>query len=92
METIICSAIQYTDIESNSYRGIGPLVLAGYRHADIIAQCSSFGKRQVEMGNYIQGFLTSKGRFVDRIEAAEIFNSYSEKKSQFKWLYSEDLY
>lgn len=94
METILCAAIQYLNIKMRSYRNdkLVPLVLSGYRHADIIAQCSAFGKRQAEMQPYIQGFLTSKGRFVDRDEAATIFNTYSEKKSQFKQLYSEDLY
>lgn len=53
------------------------------------------GKKQCEVGEEIQGFLTNKNRFVDREEAAKIALAaqqidclqYSKTK-----LYSEDLY
>lgn len=40
----------------------------------------------------IQGFLTSKGRFVDRKEAAKIAFSAGQISDQKEELYSEDLY
>lgn len=53
------------------------------------------GKRSVEKecGKYIQGFLTSANRFVDRAEGAEIFvASGGTLKYSSNRLYSEDLY
>jgi len=72
--------------------------MCGYRHPDIIGQCSKLlNKRQAQMGEYEQGFLTSKNRFVGRNEAAKI----AQNAGQINWsdvdwetckLYSEDLY
>ena len=81
-EYIICSAVWYQelelkgDLESYSYlpknldKGI---VFCGHRHGQCIyTKCAITGLRDGESGPHIQGFLTSKNRFVDRVEALEI--------------------
>lgn len=97
-ETILCAAIWYKEVNPRAtHRPIntpGGIVLCGYRHGDIISQVLPLaGKRQFELGEHIQGFLTNKNRFVDREEGAEIFisNGGILKYSKTK-LYSEDLY
>lgn len=106
-ETILCAAIYYDDDLKHEYQPVNiltGLVFCGHRHAGIIQQIyaayypdfktdPSQNELRIEILNSCdQGFLTSKNRFVEREEAATIFNTYSEKKSQFKELYSEDLY
>lgn len=97
-EYILCAAIWYKEVNPRATnRPIstpGGIVLCGFRHGDIISQVPPLTeKRQFELGEHIQGFLTSKNRFVGREEGAEIFIDgggvlrYSESK-----LYSEDLY
>lgn len=59
----------------------------GYRHADIIykyADCID----QSDTG----GFITSKGRYVNRREAAEIAYNAGQINEKKSFLYSEDLY
>lgn len=56
----------------------------------IIAQCRADG-----VGEYEQGFLTDKNRFVDRVEGAKIVLSrgqVTKLKYSSTELYSEDLY
>lgn len=96
MEKIICSAIWYKDFEKpvhtvkNCETGV---VLCGHRHPHIINQCTILlKKRQVEMGPYVQGFLTNDNRFVDREEGAEIAFKAGQTQKMVKTLYSEDLY
>lgn len=52
------------------------------------------GKKQYELGESVQGFLTNLNRFVDRKEGAKIAlnNGQIDKLSYGKQLYSEDLY
>jgi len=55
------------------------------------------GKRSVpkEVGQIIQGFLTSTNRFVDRMEALEIArnaNQLNDREVHGGKLYSENLY
>jgi len=54
------------------------------------------GLKQHEVGNELQGFLTSKNRFVDRLEAAKIASDLGqligEGQTSVSRLYSEDLY
>ena len=59
----------------------------GWRHADIIykyADCID----QSDAG----GFMTSKGRYVDRKEAAEIAYNAGQTEEKKSFLYSEDIY
>lgn len=97
-EHILCAAIWYKEVTPRATnRPIntpGGVVLCGFRHGDVISQVLPLiEKRQFELGEHIQGFITSKNRFVDREEGAKIFIDcggvlkYSETK-----LYSEDLY
>lgn len=97
-EQIICSAIWYKEvIPRAAHRPIntpGGVVLCGFRHGDIISQVLPLiGKRQFELGEHVQGFLTNKNRFVNRHEAAiiHIANGHSLKYHSLE-LFSEDLY
>ena len=73
------------------------LVFCGHRHAHCMyTMVSITGIRSVEseVGDYIQGFLTSKNRFVDRQEAMIIAEAADQiiSYTQSDTLYSEDLY
>lgn len=95
MERIICAAIWYKEYitPTHSVKNVEGLVMCGYRHGMIIGQCMSLiGKRQWEMGAYVQGFLTSENRFVDRIEARKIHIESGGIADFEDELYSEDLY
>jgi len=101
MEKIICAAIWYKDLADAIYRPINidkGVVVCGHRHLHCIhILVALIGKRSVapEVGEYVQGFLTDKNRFVDREEgakialAAEQVDKLNFNKSR---LYSEDLY
>lgn len=58
----------------------------GYRHPDIMHRFFR------EVDNSYQGFYTSKGRFVDRKEAAKIAYNCGQIDKQVDVLFSEDLY
>ena len=106
-EKIICSAIWYKELPLIKphvlrLRGFSPynvdvgIVFSGWRHPNCMYQMIAItGLRQCEAGEEIQGFLTNKNRFVDRIEGAKIALSCGQIKelaySKVK-LYSEDLY
>lgn len=80
----------------------GRLTTIGFRHGDVFSQTGLLVKHRIELGvtEEEQGFLTSKNRFVDRREAAEIalaqdqFANDEEKDEVTKshYLYSENLY
>lgn len=95
-ERILCAAIWYKDFDApvhtveNLDKGV---VLCGFRHGMVISQCTSLlGKRQFEMGESIQGFLTTKNRFLDRKEAHKLFVENGGVPEFKDELYSEDLY
>ena len=102
-EYILCAAIWYKDIQTdrpdrtakNIDRGI---VVTGHRHGHCIAVLNQLGRlRSVvkgpdSVGDYEQGFLTSKGRFVDRKEAGKIAFERGQIKKETDCLFSEDLY
>lgn len=105
-ERIYSAAIWYKDIlagdwvkESNAPDGNG-VVIKGHRHADIIHTVYTLiGKRTCTngwdcTGESEQGFVTNKGRFVDRREAMHIAEAADQIISFTKSdeLYSEDLY
>jgi len=102
-EYILCAAIWYKDfqlktpIDSNTLpvncdKG---MVFCGYRHIQCMRSMTSisgiWAKKDL-IGEYEQGFLTSKNRFVDRIEGAKIAFDANQINSQIHVLYSEDLY
>lgn len=71
------------------------IVFCGYRHPHCMySMIAITGKRSVtvEVGQYVQGFLTSKNRFVSREEAASIASAASQCDSSISRLHSEDLY
>jgi hypothetical protein len=99
-EKIVCAAIWYKEqttakiLPNNIKEGI---VVGGLRHSYCIATFVALtGKRSVlpECGEYVQGFLTTKDRFVDRNEAMGIAKASGQvtSKQSFEELYSEDLY
>ena len=103
MERIYCAAIWYKDMPTPKYGPVNidiGLVVEGHRHADIIrTMVNLLGKRTCQFGEdcageSVQGFVTNKNRFVDRVEAMEIARSANQiiSDTTFKELYSEDLY
>jgi len=104
-ERILCAAIWYKDMPLirddmpngfirplNCERGI---VFSGHRHHNCLYQMVALtGKAQHEVGEHVQGFLTSTNRFVDRKEGMmialkndQVINPYHSDT-----LFSEDLY
>lgn len=62
------------------------------RHHDVIALMAKLGHKK-PLG--IQGFITDKGKFVDRIEGLKIAkdnNQIIKKNGNAKMLFSEDLW
>lgn len=107
-EYILCAAVWYSDLELSKYPTIPKeqylpinidrgIVFCGHRHIQCIRQMNIItGLKQHEAGNEVQGFLTSKNRFVDRKEAAiiasEMKQLITEGVTSVSRLYSEDLY
>lgn len=104
-EYIACAAIWYKDLPLikeglpnqnpvNVDRGI---VFCGHRHVHAMySMCAITGKRSVEpeVGEYEQGFLTSKNRFVSRAEAFVLAVEAGQIEDDRVGvdLYSEDIY
>lgn len=104
-EYILCAAIWYKDIPlkkiivgvlpKNCDRG---LVVLGHRHGQCMWTMSSLtGLRSVSkaedgVGEYEQGFLTNKNRFVSRDEGAIIAFDANQIDEEKQRLFSEDLY
>lgn len=105
-EYILCAAIWYKEIPLKrpdllEPRGFRPyniasgVVISGWRHGNCIYQVGAItGLRSVlpEVGESIQGFLTSKNRFVTREEAAEIALAAGQIEKPTTTLFSEDIY
>ncbi|MFN7656328.1 MAG: hypothetical protein ACK5OW_00900 [bacterium] len=105
-EYITCAAIWYKDLPTqkllpkNIDKGI---VVCGHRHGNCIDIVSTLSQlRTVQfgpdsVGETEQGFMTSKNRFVDRIEAMSIAVeneqvNENELHNPMIGLFSEDLY
>ena len=99
-EKIICSAIWYKELPlKKPNMGFRPynvdegIVFCGWRHPNCMYQMVAiYGMKNHEVGESIQGFLTSKNRFVDREEGAEIHVRNGGKLNYGNQLYSEDIY
>ena len=94
-EEILCAAIWFQDAEQpiHTVANVEGLVLCGYRHGHIIGQITTLtGKRMSELGASVQGFLTNKNRFIDRVEAHKLFKENGGTPEFTDQLYSEDLY
>lgn len=103
MERIYSAAIWYKDMPTPKYKPTNVevgLVVEGHRHADIIrTMVNLVGKRTCTngedcAGESVQGFVTNKNRFVDRVEALKIAREANQliSETSFSELYSEDLY
>ena len=100
-EYILCAAIWF-DVEEtlvfqpkNMEKG---MVLTGLRHCHCFDIASRILKDNYKNGK-VQGFLTSKDRFVDRREASQIAQDAGQLKEakqrmdgSYERLFSEDLY
>jgi hypothetical protein len=104
-EYILCAAIWYKDIPLQKViEGVLPkncdrgLVVLGHRHGQCMWTMSSLtGLRSVTnaedgVGEYEQGFLTNKNRFVDREEGGKIAFDAGQTEDLRTTLFSEDLY
>jgi hypothetical protein len=105
-EYITCSAIWYKDLPNQTFlpknidKGI---VVCGHRHCnciDILKSLSNLRSVTIgpdSVGDYVQGFMTSHNRFVDRLEAMQIAILRAQVKEENLYnpligLFSEDLY
>lgn len=99
-ERILCAAIHFVDNKVRAHMPVNieiGLVLCGHRHCSIFPQTGRTVAERKEMGvtKEIQGFLTSKNRFVTREEAAIIATEQKQlipPIQKVAKLYSEDLY
>ena len=102
-ERIYSAAIWYKDLPVGDWieYAVDPgIVVKGHRHADIIHTVYNLiGKRTCThgtdcTGEFEQGFVTNKGRFVDRQEGMLIARDAGQVISDTTsdTLYSEDLY
>jgi len=89
-EICICAAIEMKD----------GYIIRGHRHSDCIRTASQIPKYKEERpSGRNQGFVTSKGRYVDRLEGARLqkeagIKSIMSECQEYLYgeLYSEDLY
>lgn len=97
-EIVICAAIWVQDYKNKLH---GPInipsgtVFCGLRHCSIISQLAAYGI--AHKNRSIQGFLTSKNRFLTREEASELVRNNNQemvvdRNAIREQLYSEDLY
>ena len=106
-EYIICSAIWYKELplikpEVLKIRGFAPynvdrgIVFGGWRHTNCLYQKVAItGLSDSDSGDFEQGFLTNKNRFVDRVEGFNIAKEANQLLNMDKtnpYLYSEDIY
>jgi len=93
-EYIICAAIHVDDgikrmhMPRNISTGI---VVGGWRHHNCFMILDAIFDREATLG-CIQGFITSKGMFLDRAEAAKLAFEAKQIEAPAETLISEDLY
>lgn len=107
-EYILCAATWYKELELKRPDVLEPrnyrpnnvdkgIVFSGWRHHNCLYQKVAItGLSDSQSGEYEQGFLTSKNRFVDRKEALEIALLQNQildiNDVRGNKLHSEDLY
>jgi hypothetical protein len=92
-EKIVCAAIYYNDGKKRVHQPINietGIVICGLMHCNCFSVLSELS--DVELKKTKQGFLTTKNRFVDRIEAATIAFREKQIKKETSCLFSEDFY
>lgn len=96
-EYILCAAIWYPSAPTPAHKCTNMetgLVLCGHRHHDVISQAAAMQVKTRYGYGEDQGFLTSKNRFVTRIEGYEIALNQGQiiSNQHNRVLYSEMLY
>jgi hypothetical protein len=96
-EYIICAAIHYKDGEKYKHqpRNIASgYVLCGRRHSDVIHAHFILCSKSTHSETSVQGFLTSRNNFLDRIEAGRLALSIGQviDFTEGDELISEELY
>lgn len=94
-EHIICAAVWFDDGVAHVHQPVPRgIVVGGWRHHACIEAVSSLaqGHGEVYVAQRDQGFLTSRGRFVGREEAAKIAWDAGQTARALASLTSEDLY
>lgn len=97
-EIVICAAIWVQDGKKRPHQLINipsGTVFCGLRRCSIISQLVAYGI--AHKNRSVQGFLTSKNRFLTREEASELVKSNNQemvvdRNAVREQLYSEDLY
>ena len=98
IEHILCAAIWYDDgierahLPRNIKTGI---VACGWRHGNCFTVLNAMFPNREYIGHTVgdnQGFLTSKGRYVNRKEAGDIAFKAGQISKENDFLFSEDLY
>lgn len=93
-EYILCAAIYISDGKTRVHQPKNikdGLVISGSRHCS----CMIIANEIFPKGNFIlmiEGFLTSKNRFVNRKVASDIAFEAKQTRIKNKELFSEDLY
>ena len=101
-EYILCAAIHYDDGKINTNRRCKNypktgIVICGFRHSDIISilPTNNHFRNDGKEYNCTQGFITNKGRFVNREEAYSIAKKADQLLNDFEGkskLFSENIY
>lgn len=100
-EYIICAAIWFNDLAKHEHQPKNiesGFVICGRRHHNVFATVAAmkadslFDKFSEAKRNAVQGFVTSKDRFVDRKEGGEIAFAAGQIPEITNCLFSEDLY
>ena len=95
LEYIICSAIYYNDEVKREHQPMNidyGIVICGRRHHNCFIILKEIFKDNYKKYLMIQGFITSKDRFVNREEANKIAFDSGQVKYFTTKLISEDLY
>lgn len=98
-EYILCAAVWFKDGKPYEHQPINinmGIVVCGQRHHNCLFTAWALRKGLTSLseanGKNIQGFLTSKNRFVDRKEAGQIAYKAEQIGKLTDCLFSEDLY
>ncbi len=102
-EYVLCAAIHFNDEKNHEHQPQNietGFVLCGRRHSDIYAAVMIINDESMTAiegiteanGKAIQGFLTSKNRFLNREEAGKLAYEMKQTDRITKCLFSEDLY
>jgi len=93
-EYILCAAINFVDeVKPSSIPEQNGMIICGFRHPEVIVLWNAIHPdKKFTTVKSVQGFITSKGRFVDRQLAADIAWTAGQTYTSKITLYSEDIY